>query len=115
VGPHIPLVLQLGKWRRGVYVDIPNACTTSALPFDIHMPRTQAAVTTAPAGDYGDVAASTNLPFTAVSTGNVDPLECVLLKMGVAQTEFTPSSGTGRIHVYGGGTLNNGNSPGDGP
>ena len=30
-----------------------------------------------------------DIPLTAISTGDVDAIECVLLKMGVDPTEFT--------------------------
>ncbi len=100
VGSNIPLIIQLGKWRRGIYVNVTSACTTSALPYTIHMPRTQAGATTAAAGDYPDIAGATNIPLTAISTGNADPIECVLRKMGVADTEFTNNGGSGRIHIY---------------
>jgi hypothetical protein len=92
VGSGIPVVIQLGRWRRGVTFDITNACATTAVG-DIHMPRTQG-------GDAGDIPGSSNIPLTAVSTGNADAMECVLRKMGVAQSEFTANSGVGRVHVY---------------
>jgi hypothetical protein len=87
-GASIPIVIQLGRWRRQFTFSVP-ACASTGLG-NLYMPRNQS---------EGDI------PLTAVSTGNVDPLECVLLKMGVDQAEFTPDNGTGRIHIYGGGPL----------
>jgi hypothetical protein len=83
VGNTIPVVIQLGHWRKATYIYIPP-CTTTA-NVQLVMPRTSF---------EGDI------PLTAISTGNVDALECVLLKMGVDQSEFAiPSSGT-RIQMY---------------
>jgi hypothetical protein len=89
VGNNIPVVIQLGRWRREVQFNINNQCTSSAVG-DIHMPRTK----TDGLNNQADI------PFTALSTGNVDTMECVLLKMGVDQSEFTNPSGTGRINLY---------------
>jgi hypothetical protein len=85
-GTHIPLVVQLGRWRRLFWFDAP-ACVSTKIG-SLNLPRNQG---------------EGSIPFTAISTGNVDALECVLLKMGVDQTEFTPDNGYGRIHIYGGG------------
>ncbi len=90
VGRGIPVVIQLGRWRRGVLLDVTSACATTAVG-DIHMPRSQI---------DADIPGSANIPLTAISTGNVDALECVLLKMGVDRTEFTAAGGSGRVHVY---------------
>ncbi|MBV9948030.1 MAG: hypothetical protein JOZ69_14340 [Myxococcales bacterium] len=93
-GANVPLVIQLGRWRRQFTVPTTPACATTPVG-NLNLPRNQS---------EGDI------PLTAISTGNVDPLECVLLKMGIDQAEFTPDSGTGRIHLYGGGALlRNGN------
>jgi hypothetical protein len=99
VGSNIPVVIQLGRWRREVTVNVPSACTTTAVG-DIHMPRNKTDSTPPSAA---------NIPFTAVSTGSVDALECVLWKMGVDQAEFTKPGGGGRIEMYDG---NGANAPG---
>ena len=83
VGTSIPVVIQLGRWRRQLTFSVP-ACTSTATG-DIHMPRNK---------NEGDI------PFTALSTGDVDAMECVLLKMGVDQGEFTDPGGGGRIEIY---------------
>src|ERR1019366_6846550 len=52
-----------------------------------------------------------DIPLTAISTGNVDAMECVLLKMGVDPGEFSlPASagGTGRIQLFVGNGANEG-------
>jgi hypothetical protein len=45
-----------------------------------------------------------NIPRIAVSTGQVDAMECVLEKMGIAHAEFTNPGGTGRVHLFRGGS-----------
>jgi hypothetical protein len=103
-GDKIPIVVQLGKWRRQFAFTIANSCAANHLP-DLNLPSTST---------EGDI------PLTAISTGSYDPIECLLLKMGVAESEFTSystwnaetASGTtpkpGRVHIYaaGSGTAN---------
>ncbi len=99
----IPLVIQLGRWRRIFGLGNPlndglNVIACQANPFgQIRMPRTQA---------EGDI------PFTAISTGSYDPMECVLLKMGVDVSEFTNPGVGGRIEMYqGNGAIVDSNTP----
>jgi hypothetical protein len=82
----VPLVIQLGRWRRFVGLNAPvTKCTANTLVAPITMPHNKT---------EGDI------PRTAISTGNVDAMECVLLKMGVDQAEFTNPGGTGSIQLY---------------
>ena len=101
----IPLVIQLGRWRRifglgnaaNPGFTVTSCATTNAGP--IRMPRTQA---------EGDI------PFTAISTGQIDPMECVLLKMGVDVSEFKNPGGGGRIEMYqGNGAIVSASTPGE--
>ena len=86
VAPNIPLVVQLGRWRRMVTVPTVAACANTAAPATItRLPRNKA---------EGDI------PLFAIALGKVDSLECVLRKIGVDDTEFTPAGGTGRIQMY---------------
>ena len=85
-GQKLPLVIQLGRWRRQVQLAPPAACAASSIG-DLNLPRNHG---------EGDI------PLTAISTGAVDALECVLMKMGVDQAEFTSSTSnpSGRVHIY---------------
>jgi hypothetical protein len=88
VGPNIPIVALSGRWRVQGTVDTSNASCSNTV-FSMNMPQKQS---------QGDI------PYIAIATGKVDQVECVLLKMGISQSEFTDPSGAGRINLFGGGT-----------
>ncbi|HEY0710359.1 MAG TPA: hypothetical protein VGG33_26355, partial [Polyangia bacterium] len=85
-GDNVPLVIQLGRWRRQVVIPKVEPCTTVTLPAELtRLPRNKA---------EGDI------PQMALSTGRVDLLECVLRKIGIDDAEFTLPTGNGRVHIY---------------
>ena len=86
VGANIPLVIQLGRWRRQVTISNVASCVDNALPTTLtRLPRSRA---------EGDI------PLMAMVTGNVDALECVLRKIGISDSEFTTPGGGGRVQMY---------------
>jgi hypothetical protein len=98
---NVTVVIQLGKWRRVITTTV-TPCQDNPLDATLtRMPRTQ--------GELGQPL--NNIPRFAVDTGNVDVLECVLRKMGIADSEFVnpalDSAGNptaaGRVHFYQGG------------
>ncbi len=85
-GPAIPLVIQLGRWRRQFTVDVATPCGANSVPDKtLEMPKNHT---------MGD------LPRIAIVTGGYDPVECVLLKIGVDQSEFTDPGGSGYIQFF---------------
>jgi hypothetical protein len=88
VGANIPVVVQLGRWRRVFNMNINNACAANTAG-DLHLPKNKS---------QGDI------PLTGLATGGVDTLECVLRKIGLDDAEFTAAGGTGRIQMYQGDT-----------
>jgi hypothetical protein len=91
-GANVPLVIQVGKWRREVTIANVASCVDNPIGgADLtRLPRTQA---------------EGNIPQIAVTTGNADAIECLLRRVGIADSEFTTDSGSGRIHLYYGGDL----------
>jgi hypothetical protein len=85
-GASVPLIIQLGRWRRQFTVNVATPCGTNAVP-----DKTLAMPSTHMQGD---------LPRIAVVTGTLDPVECVLHKMGIAQSEFTDPGGGGYINFF---------------
>ena len=84
-GTGIPLVLQLGPWRMQTTIDV-MPCQDNVLPDGaLRLPRNQ---------EEGDI------PLTAMVTGNVDKLQCLLRKIGIEDKEFTNPDGTGRIRFF---------------
>ncbi|MDR3744765.1 MAG: choice-of-anchor D domain-containing protein [Acidobacteriaceae bacterium] len=89
VGTNIPLVIVSGRWRRHLVISSTTACVNTALPASLAvMPQNQS---------QGDI------PLIAIATGSADPVECVLRKMGISDSEFTNPGGGGRINLFGGG------------
>jgi hypothetical protein len=91
-GTQIPLVIQLGRWRRQITIPSVACCATTALTAaQTHLPRNRV-------GEPGDV--HSDIPHMAFSTGQVDTLHCVLRKIGIDDSEFTNPSGPGRVHLF---------------
>jgi hypothetical protein len=90
-GANIPLVVQVGKWRRQVTIPMVQPCTSNALP-DPGNPTQKLRL---PAkSSEGD------MPRIAFTSG-CDPAECFLRHVGIDDSEFVPpDSTTGHVHFY---------------
>jgi hypothetical protein len=90
-GDNIPLVLQVGKWRKQVVIPKVVACTDNLQPDkSLSLPRNHM---------VGDI------PDIAISTGGSDTLECLLSRIGVDDSEYVPGAGaSGRLHIFQGGS-----------
>jgi hypothetical protein len=86
VGDAVPVVIQVGRWRREFSLPTVQACTDNPIPAGLtHLPTNRT---------EGEI------PRIAIATGAVDPLECLLRKIGIDASEFTTPAGGGRIQVY---------------
>lgn len=86
-GQNIPLVLQVGKWRKQLVIPQVTACTDTPMvePSVMRLPAKQS---------EGD------MPQIAIATGGCDAFECLLRQIGIDDTEFTNELGKGKVHVY---------------
>ena len=101
VGSKVPLVLQVGKWRRSLTVpvtacqDNPQSDKSLALPSSV-----------------GPSHPDDNLPDIAVSTGEADSLECLMRRIGLPASEYVAGAGgSGHVHVFSGGRVGAGTAP----
>jgi hypothetical protein len=103
-GDGIPLVMQVGKWRRQITIGHIEACTDN--------PQTDKNQMRLPGK-----ASEGDMPLIAYTSG-CDYAECFLRKVGIADSEFVPPGGNGHVHFYTGqqragyvtATINGGNT-----
>jgi hypothetical protein len=84
----VPLIIQVGKWRK--QIKLPNVAACQELPLttaDTTLPKSRA---------EGD------LPKIAITTGNADALECLVRKLGIADSEFTTDTAAtpGAVNLF---------------
>ena len=84
---HVPLVVQIGKWRREVFLPQVKACTNNVLQ--------GSSLTRLPAKrSEGDI------PQMALVTGGADNLGCFLEGIGLDPSEYGTPGGGGRLDIY---------------
>lgn len=85
-GDDIPLVIQIGRFRRKITVPTVTACQdTQVAAGEARLPRNST---------EGDI------PRIAIVTSTYDPTECILNTIGIDSSEFSSAGGPGRIHLY---------------
>ena len=89
VGVDIPLVIQVGKWRRAVTVPPVAECTVTAVDASLtHLPRDRS---------------EGHIPRIAITTGLSDTLECLARDLGLADSEIgAGAASAGRVRLYAG-------------
>jgi hypothetical protein len=88
VGSDIPIVVQVGEWRREFKLDSVAACVDTPIADQtLRLPSKQS---------EGDI------PRIAVATGFADAVECLVRKLGIAPEEFTHPTKSGRVNLYAG-------------
>jgi hypothetical protein len=99
-GTNVPVVVQTGKWRKEFLIPSVTKCVDNPQPDKtFRLPKNSI---------HGDG----DLPDIAISTGQSDSLECLLLRIGVDADEWVGgASNAGHIHIFFGNGANT-NNPG---
>jgi hypothetical protein len=106
-GKGIPLVVQLGHWRRQISIPSVTACQDNGLTDrQTHLPtRSTASIASgACATNVNDPSDQGDIPLVAMATGSGEEIECALRKIGVDDCEFTSpppiAPKPGRVQFY---------------
>src|SRR5207253_2822742 len=105
-GKNIPVVVQMGKWRREILLTsttscvnnvITNNCTT-ANPADclFRLPKNHTDGWDPVAQSY----TKADMPQIAIVSGASDPFDCLLLKAGIDPAEVGDYTSKKRVHYY---------------
>lgn len=85
-GDNIPVVIQLGKWRRQIVIPRVAPCVANdAAPTETRLPRNKS---------EGDI------PRIAITTGDADTMECLVRKLGIDDSEIGNDGDATRIKLY---------------
>src|SRR5579859_7338268 len=99
-GKGVPVVVQIGKWRRVVSIDTTDCKTTTAAKGALRLPRNQK---------------EGSLPQMALLTGGFDNLGCFPAALGLDPGEYSAPHGGGRLDIYQGLNTPLGVTIGNGP
>jgi hypothetical protein len=98
---HVPLVVQVGKWRREVFLSSVKGCSDNPVPAAAsRLPKNR---------NEGD------MPQMALLTGGLDDLGCFLKRMGLDDGEYSAPHAGGRLDIYQGLNSPLGVTVGNGP
>jgi hypothetical protein len=88
-GKNVPVVMQVGKWRRMITVASVADCATTSVPDSgtgqARLPRNQ---------KEGD------MPQMALLTGGLDDLGCFMNRIGIDPAEYSAPLAGGRLDIY---------------
>ncbi len=90
VGTNIPLVIQVGKWRRKFTLPDVKQCTDNPVPDPVDPAQKLRLPKNKSEGD---------MPLIALATG-CDPIHTLVQKIGIDPSEYSSGTGNGMVHIY---------------
>ncbi len=99
-GDNIPVVITIGKWRRQLVIPHVAACVDAPIATaDTTLPKSLTDASPATAKDAMGKP-KVDMPKIAISTGSADSLECLVRRLGIADSEITSDAGAGHVKLF---------------